>query len=141
MARTQKLALAITSACGPQLALSKRAPWASTTPRSPVPYRSARITPPSAVGNESSLGAAASPVNMRAASASFRMTECALLARSGIEIRHPETAIRRSAVSLLGIDDLAVRSHFGRAAMCNGRIDHAGFKTVTAAGERLRRSD
>src|SRR5579862_3616825 len=137
MASTRNPVFAITSACFAQLALSKRAPWASTTPRSPAPYTSAHTTPPSAVENETSLGAAVSPVKMRAAMANFRMAERALLTRRGVEIGDPETAISTGAVSLLHVDDLAVRSHLGCPAGNRRHIEKTGFKTEPAAGERL----
>src|SRR5579862_3791667 len=141
MASTRNPALARTSAWGPQLALSNLAPWASTTPRFPAPYRSAQIIPPSAVGNETSLGAAVSPVIMRHAMANLRIAARTLLTWSGVEIRHAETAIHHSALKLLRVDDLAVSSDLGLAGGNNRRIEEAGVKTIPAAGERLRRAD
>src|SRR5579864_266676 len=141
MARTRKPVFARTSACFAQLALLKRAPWASTTARSPAPYRSPQTTPSSGLGNETSLDAAVSPVNIRAAIANLRIRDRTSPARSSIEIRHTETAISRGALRLLRVDNLAVRSDLGRAVGNSGRVDHAGFKTKPAAGERLRGPD
>src|SRR5258708_18949134 len=111
MARTRKPAFARASACFGQLALLKRAPWASTTARSPAPYRSPQTTPPFGLGNETSLGAAVSPVNIRAAAPNLRIRDCILPAWGGVEIRHSETALSTGALRLLRVHHLARRTH------------------------------
>jgi hypothetical protein len=67
IARTRKPARCSSSACFLQLSLLKRPPWASTTARSPLPYRSAWTVPPSRVGKETCSWAAAMAVSRKVA--------------------------------------------------------------------------